>query len=41
MSKATQLAFNGGEFTEFMDSRVDVAKYGKGCRTLENMNVLP
>jgi len=41
MSKATQLAFNGGEFTEFMDARVDTAKYSKGCRTLENMNVLP
>ncbi len=41
MSKATQLSFNGGEFTEFMDARVDLAKYSKGCRTLENMNLLP
>ena len=41
MPKGTQLAFNGGEFTEFMDPRVDVQKYSKGCRTLENMYPLP
>ena len=41
MPKTSQLSFNGGEFTEFMDPRVDVAKYGKGCRTLENFYVLP
>ena len=41
MPKTSQLSFNGGEFTEFMDPRVDVAKYGKGCRLLENFYVLP
>jgi hypothetical protein len=41
MPKASQITFNAGELTEFMDPRVDVAKYSKGCRILENMEVLP
>ena len=41
MSKASQVSFNGGEYTEFMDPRVDVAKYGKGCRMMENFYPLP
>lgn len=41
MPKGSQLTFNGGEFTEFMDPRVDVAKYGKGCRRMENQTPTP
>ena len=41
MSKGTQVTFNGGEFTEFMDPRVDTDKYSKGCRRMENMMPLP
>ena len=41
MSKASQITFNGGEYTEFMDPRVDVSKYAKGCRKLENFYPLP
>lgn len=41
MPKTSQISFNGGEFTEFMDPRVDVAKYSKGCRKLENFEPLP
>lgn len=41
MPKVSQISFNGGEYTEFMDPRVDVAKYSKGCRTFENLYPLP
>jgi len=41
MPKASQISFNGGEYTEFMDPRVDVAKYSKGCRKMENYYPLP
>jgi len=41
MPKASQITFNGGELTEFMDPRVDTAKYSKGCQTLENFTPMP
>ena len=41
MPKASQITFNGGELTEFMDSRVDTAKYSKGCQKLENFTPMP
>ncbi len=41
MPKASQITFNGGELTEFMDPRVDTGKYSKGCQTLENFNPMP
>lgn len=41
MPKVAQLTFNGGEYTEFMAPRVDVAKYGKGCLTMENFYPVP
>ena len=31
------LRFNAGEFTQQADARIDVDKYGGGCRILENM----
>lgn len=34
-------SFNGGELSPYLDSRVDIDKYQSGCRTLENMYVLP
>ena len=41
MPKASQITFNGGELTEFMDPRVDTGKYSKGCQTLENFTPMP
>jgi len=41
MPKASQITFNGGELTEFMDPRVDTGKYSKGCKTLENFTPMP
>ena len=41
MGKASQITFNGGELTEFMDPRVDTGKYSKGCQTLENFTPMP
>ena len=41
MPKASQITFNGGELTEFMDPRVDTAKYSKGCQKLENFTPMP
>ena len=41
MPKASQITFNGGELTEFMDPRVDTAKYSKGCQKLENFQPMP
>jgi len=41
MPNALVTAFNAGELSPFMDSRTDVEKYRSGCRTLENMVVLP
>lgn len=41
MPKASQITFNGGELTEFMDPRVDTGKYSKGCQKLENFNPMP
>lgn len=34
-------SFNGGELSEYITSRVDMETYRSGCRTLENMYVLP
>jgi hypothetical protein len=34
-------ALNAGELSPYMDARADVEKYRSGCRTLENMIVLP
>jgi len=34
-------ALNAGELSPYMDARLDVEKYRSGCRTLENMIVLP
>lgn len=34
-------ALNAGELSPYMDARSDVEKYRTGCRTLENMIVLP
>jgi hypothetical protein len=34
-------ALNAGELSPYMDARSDVEKYRSGCRTLENMIVLP
>lgn len=34
-------ALNAGELSPYMDARSDVDKYRSGCRTLENMVVLP
>lgn len=34
-------ALNAGELSPYMDARTDVEKYRTGCRTLENMVVLP
>jgi hypothetical protein len=31
------LAFNGGELSPLLDTRIDTQKYQAGCRTLENM----
>lgn len=41
MPKTSQITFNAGELTEFMDPRVDVAKYAKGCRKVENFEIFP
>ena len=41
MANLLVTAFNGGELSPYMDARVDVDKYKSGCRTLENMIVLP
>lgn len=41
MPKASQITFNGGELTEFMDPRVDTEKYSKGCQKLENFTPMP
>jgi hypothetical protein len=41
MPNALVTAFNAGELSPFMDSRTDVEKYRSGCRSLENMVVLP
>ena len=41
MPKTSQITFNAGELTEFMDPRVDVAKYAKGCRQVENFEIFP
>ena len=34
-------SFNSGEISPLLEGRVDVKKYYSGCRTLENMVVLP
>ena len=34
-------ALNAGELSPYLDARADVEKYKSGCRTLENMVVLP
>lgn len=34
-------AFNSGELSPLLEGRIDVKKYYSGCRTLENMVVLP
>ncbi len=38
MPKASPIrsTFNAGELSPLLDGRVDIAKYGNGCRTLEN-----
>lgn len=38
MPKASTIrsSFNAGELSPMLDGRVDLAKYGSGCRTLEN-----
>lgn len=38
MAKITPIktAFNAGELSPYLDGRVDIAKYGQGCRRLEN-----
>lgn len=41
MAKGSQFTFNGGEFSEFMDARVDTERFPKGCRRLENFTLLP
>lgn len=41
MSKFTQVAFNGGEQSEFIDSRVDTEKRQKGCLRMENLSPYP
>ena len=41
MPKGSILSFGGGELTEFMDARVDTAKYRKGCRKFENFEPVP
>lgn len=35
-SKSSQLAFNAGEWSPFLDARVDLEKYRNACRTLKN-----
>jgi len=34
-------SFNAGELSPYLDARPDIEKYGSGCRTLENMIVMP
>ena len=43
MTKATyiQTNFTSGELSPKLHSRVDIAKYANGCKTLENMIVNP
>ena len=35
-TKKSLVSFNAGELSPKMDARVDLAKYGTGCRTVEN-----
>jgi hypothetical protein len=41
MIAKTLLSFSAGELSPWLDSRVDLEKYGSGCRTLENFIVTP
>jgi hypothetical protein len=41
MANILVTALNAGELSPYMDARTDVEKYRSGCRTLENMVVLP
>ena len=41
MANLLVTALNAGELSPYLDARVDVEKYRSGCRTLENMVVLP
>jgi hypothetical protein len=41
MANLLVTALNAGELSPYMDARTDVEKYRSGCRTLENMIVLP
>jgi hypothetical protein len=41
MANLLVTALNAGELSPYMDARTDVQKYRSGCRTLENMVVLP
>jgi hypothetical protein len=41
MANLLVTALNAGELSPYMDARTDVEKYRSGCRTLENMVVLP
>ena len=37
MASSPQFSFSGGEWTPYLEERVDLAKYAVACRTLENM----
>lgn len=39
--ETTLYSFNGGEFSPYLDGRIDVEKYASGCRRLENFIVPP
>ena len=41
MIAKTLLSFSAGELSPWLDSRVDLEKYGSGCQTLENFIVTP
>lgn len=36
MANIPIITLNGGEYTELIDTRVDIEKYPSGCRKLEN-----
>lgn len=35
------ISFNAGEFSPWLDARIDLEKYGSGCRRLENFLLTP
>lgn len=40
-TRKAYVAFNAGEMSPKLDARIDIEKYGKGCRQMQNMIPMP